>query len=457
MKTLKIIKIITLILFVTMIISASFFGVYKKEDFRTVNIIKGYKLGMQFTNSVEFTGTVKPDSTVILDNEGKIVENDGETEYTEENGYTIKTVEVNKKDDLNLENYKLTKKILKNRLKGLNVGEYRLKLNNETGEITIRLQDNEDAHEIEEHLLQKGNFTIIDKNTEEVLLDKSQVKSAKVMYGPSNQDQSTTVVYLQINFNKEGTKKLEEISQVYVENKTTKENEKGEKEEVDNTKYVSVILDGETLSSTYFGEKMSTGVLYIPITQSSDNETLTEYIKEVNNYVTVINTGVLPIEYNFEEKTLEPEINKDNIIILIASFASVFIVELIGITIKFKTKGFLAGFMQIGYIALLLLTVRYTNVIITVQTIVGIGISAILNLVFNIIILNSLKNKEKISWKTVGKFALWTIPLYIIAVILSFNNLTVVNSLGMTLVWGSICLYLYNLTLTKAVIEMLNR
>ena len=29
--------------------------------------------------------------------------------------------------------------------------------------------------------------------------------------------------------------------------------------------------------------------------------------------------------------------------------------------------------------------------------------------------------------------------------ILSFNSLTIVNSLGMTLVWGSICMYLYNL------------
>ena len=111
MKAYKRIKIITILLFITVIIFASFFGVYKKEDFRTVNIIKGYKLGMQFTDSVKFTGKVNEDENeVIYDKEGNVVENDGETEYTEENGYTTSTEKVNKDEILNEDNYKLTKK-----------------------------------------------------------------------------------------------------------------------------------------------------------------------------------------------------------------------------------------------------------------------------------------------------------------------------------------------------------
>lgn len=452
MKTYKRIKIIALILFVIIIIFASFFGVYKKEDFRAVNIIKNYKLGMQFTNKVEFKGIPTQDEKeIIYDKDGNIVENDGETSYSEENGYTVTTEKINNAEVLNEANYKLTKKILKNRLKGMGVGEYKLNSNNETGEISVVLQENEEVHEIEEFLLQKGNFLITDKETGEVLLDNSQVKSTKVVYGPSQQDQSATVVYLQIDFNKEGTKKLEEISQIYV----ATENE--EKTEEENAKYVSVVLDDETLSSTYFGEKMSTGVLYIPITQATDNETLTNYVKQVNNISTVINEGELPIEYNFEEEIVESTFDKDKLIILIASFATVFIVELLLITVKFKAKGFIAAFMQIGYIALLLLALRYTNVIITIQGIIGIGISAILNCVFNFVMLNSLKNKEKIDWKEVKKFALWTTPIYVLAIILSFNSLTVVSSLGMTLVWGSICLYLYNLSLTKTALEMLSK
>lgn len=458
MKTLKKLKIALILLFVVVIIFASFFGVYKKEDFRAVNIIKDYKLGMKWTNKVKFTGTVKQEEKeVIYDKDGNVVEDDGETEYTEENGYTKKTEKIVDENVSNIDNYKKAKKIIKNRLKGMGVGEYKLELNKETGEIGITLQDTDETHEIEEQLTRMGKFTIVDKDTEEVLLDNSQVKSAKVLYGPSQADVNATVVYLQLDFDKEGTKKLEEISQIYVENKTTEENEEGESEEVDNTKYVSVKVDDETISSTYFGEKMSTGTLYVPITQASDSEELANKIKSVNNIVTVIKSGELPIEYEFEEETIESDFNKDKLVILIASFAVIYMLELIFITLKFRVKGFVAGFMQIGYLALVLLAIRYTNVITTVQAIVGIGISAVLNMVFNYLILNELKSKNEISWNLIGKFALWTLPLYVIAIVLSFNSLTVVNSLGMTLVWGSICLYLYNLSLTKRALELLTK
>ena len=82
MKTLKKLKIALILLFVVVIIFASFFGVYKKEDFRAVNIIKDYKLGMKWTNKVKFTGTVKQEEKeVIYDQDGNVVEDDGETEY----------------------------------------------------------------------------------------------------------------------------------------------------------------------------------------------------------------------------------------------------------------------------------------------------------------------------------------------------------------------------------------
>ena len=457
MKTVERLKTIALLLLVTVIIFASFFGVYKKEDFRAVNIIKGYKLGMQFTNSVKFTGTVsQEEKQIIKDAEGNVVKDDGETDYTEANGYTVTTEKVNSDDVLNEANYKLTKKILKNRLKGMKVGDYKLALNKETGEITIKLPENDDVHEIEEHLLEKGEFKIIDKETEEVLLDKSKMKFVKVVYAPSKEDQKTTVIYLQIDFDKEGAKKLEEISQIYVEEEHVEEHVETE-EHTHNAKYVNIVLDGETLSSTYFGEKMSTGTLYVSLTQASDAETLTEYIKEISNIATVINSGELPIKYNFDENTEETTINQNKLFLGIAIPGAILLVACVILVIKFKAKGFIATFMQIGYIAFLLLAVRYFDVTMTIQGMVGIGISAVLNYALNFVMLNELKNKGKIEWNKIGKFALWTIPVYVLAVILSFNSLTILSSLGMTLVWGSICLYLYNLTLTKTMLDMLSK
>ena len=285
MKTLKRIEIIAILLFVAIIIFASFFGVYKKEDFRTVNIIKDYSLGMQFTDARVLKMTVSAEENeVIYDQEGNVVEDDGETDYLEENGYIIETVKVNKEEALTEENYKLTKKILKNRLKGMGVGEYSLSLNKETGEINIKLQENDDVEEVLEHLSQQGKFTMIDKDTEEILLDNSDVKSAKVVYGASDEAGTSTTIYLQINFNKEGAKKLEEISKIYVaEEHVHDETEEEDEHDEETAKYVSVLLDETTLSSTYFGQTMSTGVLYIPVTEASDNETLVEYGKEINN------------------------------------------------------------------------------------------------------------------------------------------------------------------------------
>lgn len=458
MKTLKRLGITAILLLVSIIIFASFFGVYKKEDFRAVNLIKDYDLGMEFTDVRVLKMTVSSkENKVIYDLEGNVVEDDGKTEYTEENGYKTETVKVNKDEILTEENYKSAKKILKNRLKGMNVGEYKIDLNKETGEISVKLQENDDVEEVINHLKQKGEFTIIDEETSEILLDNNALKSTKVVYGASDETGTSTTIYLQIDFNKEGAKKLEEISKIYVKTTEEKENEEGEIEEVDTTKHVSVVLDGTTLNSTYFGETMSTGVLYIPISQASDNKTLEQYSQEINHLTTIINSGILPIEYEYAEETVEAEITMNVLAVGIVVLLVLFLIACIVLIVKYKLKGFIATYLQIGYIAMLLLVIRYTNVVITKEGIIGIIISAVLNYNFVAIILNKLKKQEGIRWDTIGKFALKTIPVYILAIILSFNGLTRINSLGMTLFWGSVVLYIYNLAITRNVLKMLNK
>ena len=71
--------------------------------------------------------------------------------------------------------------------------------------------------------------------------------------------------------------------------------------------------------------------------------------------------------------------------------------------------------------------------------------------------LSNFKKKDIIEWNTIGKFALKTILVYILAVIFSFNRLTKLNSLGMTIFWGSVVLYIYNLSITRNVLKMLSK
>ena len=60
--------------------------------------------------------------------------------------------------------------------------------------------------------------------------------------------------------------------------------------------------------------------------------------------------------------------------------------------IKLKSKGILVSILEIGYISLLLLALRYTNIKITLEGVIGIVISMILSYMY---IYSSFKNSNK--------------------------------------------------------------
>lgn len=165
----------------------------------------------------------------------------------------------------------------------------------------------------------------------------------------------------------------------------------------------------------------------------------------------VLNTGVLPITYNVSGYAVSSVITKTEISILIYIAILILLVISIYIIIKLKLKGIIALILEIGYISLLLLALRYTNIKITLEGIVGIIISAILSYMY---IYLAFKNSNNNFVKdTSAKFALKLIPIYIIAVVFTFNTIANVSSLGMVLVWGILTMYLYNITLTQLAVK----
>lgn len=69
-------------------------------------------------------------------------------------------------------------------------------------------------------------------------------------------------------------------------------------------------------------------------------------------------------------------------------------------------------------------------------------------------IYNAFKNLEDRFMKdTTFKFAIQLIPIYIIAIIFTFNKFASISSLGMTLFWGIITMYLYNILLTQITVK----
>ena len=411
MKTQKVITIITVILLVAIVSLISFVGIYKKEEYRFSNILKDYTLGMQFT-----------DSRLI-------------------------NFEVNKEENaeelLTLENYKQTESVIKNRLKNLGVDEYRVVLDETTGNIQLRIQENEKTNAIIYYLVQPGTFELKDSETEEVLMIEDDIESVQVVYP---QTKKGIKVNLQIKLNKEAKQKLEEISKIYVGTINQEETE---------SKTIKVFISGIEVGETSFEHVEIDGIFDVTIGESSNNNELMQYDQFAQEQVIILNSGALPITYTETDVIQASSITNEQIKMGMYVALGALAIMIVIFVIALKAKGVLASILQIGYIALLLLALRYTNVKITIEGVCGIVLASIINFVY---IYKAFKHADlNFVKETTAKFALKLIPVYIIAVILSFNKMANIYSLGMTLVWGIIVMYLYNLTLTQITIKSLKK
>ena len=448
MKAYKIITIITIIILIGILSVSAFGGIYKLKDYKVKSVVPQYLFGKEFSNSrvVELTVDTSVKETKIYDKDGnEVTEKSDEIEYTEENGYTTIETKANPDEVLTKDNFEKSKKIILKRIKDLKIEQYSIKQNKEDGSITLDITENDDSIENIANLIARGIFELVDSKTQEVLLDNSYIKTAGVVYGQV--DSTNTAVYLQIKFNKEGAKKLEEISKTYIEKTVETTNEEGEKEETTEAKEVSILLDGEEIRTTHFGDTLTGGILNVPIGSGSNSETIQTYMTAAGKLAILLNDGVLPITYvetdHINEKNINIFENKILIYSLILIVALVFIYSVI----KLKAKGILALLLEIGYVSLLLLTIRYTNTIITPEGIAGILLSIIINYMYIYKAFNNLN--LRFVKEITANFALKLIPIYIIAVIFTFGTIANVTSFGMTLVWGIIIMYLYNLSITQ--------
>ena len=250
MKKVKIITMIVLIILITMV---SFFGVYTQVQNRMENQVRDYALDMDLDGARYVRLSVNKESTdVIKDADGNEVETDEEMtdEQLAENGYTKESVPNNSEDVLTVENYEKSKEIIAERLESQGVGEYEISLDNETGDILVQIPENESTDSFVSNMNTIGKFEIIDAETKEVLMDNNDIKLVNVMYGSASSTSTGTTVYLDIEFNKEGSKKLENISNTYVEStdttNTTSEDTNTTTENTTNTENENTTTDNTT-------------------------------------------------------------------------------------------------------------------------------------------------------------------------------------------------------------------
>lgn len=170
----------------------------------------------------------------------------------------------------------------------------------------------------------------------------------------------------------------------------------------------------------------------------------------------------MPITYTLDvNRFVYSEIPQELIYIAAIAIGAIILVTLIIMIIKYKKNGFLEAIAFIGYVAFMLLAIRYTNVMLTLDGLLAIVASIIVNFTFTFYLLSLInkdyKDKEKIEvaidfQKALTRMLFVLLPLIIMTVILCFANWLPLYSFGMVMFWGIITLLIYNIVITRTLI-----
>lgn len=466
MKKIKILTITLAIIAITMI---AFWGIYTQVQNRMENQVKNYSYAPDLRGSRNVRLKVSTgNKRTIKDAEGKVVE-DTESltdEQIAEKGYTKEEAPYNSEEVKTLENYKTSQKIIEKRLKKLGVNYYSIKLDEQTGDIIIEMTEDDNTDSVVGNLNTVGKFEIVDSQTNEVLMNNQDVKLAKVMYSSgSSTTGNGTSVYLDIEFNKEGTKKLEEMSSQYVkteeasteENTTSEENatEENTQEEDSNEKKITMKIDDTTIMSTNFDEPIRTGKLQLSIGSSaSDEATLQNYVTRASSMATVLDTGNIPVKYDIDENQyVLSDVTEKEMEIAIYVVLGIMVIALIALMVKYKGLGALGVISYIGLVSLFMIVIRYTNVVLSIEGLFGLAIVLILNY----ILIYHLLRKENKKGEIYKGFFIKILPIIILAITFCFINWMPVNSFGTVMFWGIALMAVYNGIVTNSLLKINER
>lgn len=432
-------KIALTILLIILLSIISFAGIFVQDTKFMKNLIPEYQLGMDLKGHRAITINVSDEKeTIYYDKDGK------EVDEKKEDG-TSKEVPVNAKEVLTKENYIKTKQLVEARLSDLNISEYLIRLDENNGTMTVQLPEDNMTNIASQFLYSQGKFTIEDENGQ-VLLNNSNLEKVQVGY---NKGTSGTTVYLSFNFKEESIEKLKEISKNHI---TTKD-EDGK----DTSKKVSINVDDSPLLETSFESEISNGILTLTLGTSTNASTLNSYIEQASNIAILINNGPLPIEYTVDQnRFIKSDLTLENAKIPAIVLGVIIVIGLLIFIIKYKKLGLFAVVSYIGYLAVLLLIVRYTNLVITLEGIYGIILLALLNYILLIYLLQNIKKTDKeleeyrkIYNKSILSAILVLIPAIIIGIVLSFATWLPAYSFGTIIFWGVLIIAIYNAIVTK--------
>ena len=456
MKAQKKLSIVLILLLIILISIISFVGIFYQDKNQMVNVIPAYSLGTDLSGYRKILLTVDEDD------------------------------ENNTEDILNYDNYVKSANVIKARLKSMGIEDYTVRCDESTGQIEITIPENDQTEYILSDITQKGSFEIRNTANNEVLMNNDDIRSVKVDVVQSSYSVGTSSIYMDINFNNAGSKKFKNITRDYqnvvsndttdnsvaenetvenelennstneaISNETTNETSNEVSEETakeDDTTEIGLYIDGTSMMTTSFTEVIDNGVMSLSLGSSSSDEQTKTLKYQAESLAAILENDAMPVQYSVTGNVyISSPIEQSTINILIGIGICIALIMLIVAIIKYRAKGVIISVCMVGFIALYLLILRYTNVVITLEGIFSIGLVFVINYILNIMILNRLQNNvEKTFTKALTKFVLSMIPMLILAVVCCFSSWMSLFSFGMILFWGLVTSVIYNLIITRS-------
>ena len=415
---------------------------------------------------------------------------------TDLSGYRKITLEVDDEDESNTDevltsdNFIKAANIIKARLKSMKVEDYTVRCDEATGKIEITIPENTQTDYILADITQKGKFEIQNAANKEVLMNNDDIRSVDVVVEQSSYNTNNYYIYMNINFNNAGTRKFKDITRDYqntvsnevaenivgtastddnnneisnetnsdneVENSNTTSNEVSSEtseseEEKDDTVEVGLYIDGTTIMTTSFDTVVENGVMSLSLGSATSEESRNILKYQAESMASILENDPMQVQYSIVGNLyISSPIEQNTIYVLIGIGICIALIMFIVAIIKYKINGLIISVSSVGFIALFLLILRYTNVTISLEGMFAIALAFVINYIFCMMILNRLqKDIEKTYSKAITKFSLSMIPMLILAVVCCFSNWMSLYSFGMILFWGLVTIIVYNIIITR--------
>ena len=170
----------------------------------------------------------------------------------------------------------------------------------------------------------------------------------------------------------------------------------------------------------------------------------------------LIDSGKYPVVYEIKNnRYIYSDITNNEIMYFFIAVLVVILVVFILFTVKYKLNGLLCSISAIGLISLLSLVLRYTNV--SIEGIGAIIFMIAVDLYITYSILNKIQKTQLINESvnnTLKDSCIKLIPIIIMALVFCFSGWLNLSSFGMIVFWGVILIELYNVIVTKALLNL---